>query len=299
MQINRNRPSLLTTSQQTKNLALGLLFSSVISLLAYRRRSLSRSGVLGAILSGTSTFGLGGWSWGLGLIYFFVSSSLFSHFKAQQKEQTAADKFSKGNQRDLGQVLANGGVGVLLTLAYASTQNAEARQILEAGYVGSLASATADTWATELGVLSSTTPRLITTGQPTTPGTSGGITPLGIAASASGALSLGLVFWLLKRGKSPFILPWIALLSGVAASLCDSYLGATVQAMYYCPACQKETERRIHSCGTQTQPLRGIPWFNNDVVNFLATLSGTIVAVLMRWSFGLLSKYTLKKAKRS
>ena len=270
-------------SRRNVQLGIGLLLSSTIGLLAYRRKSLSRSGVLGAILSGSSTFGLGGVTWGVSLIYFFVSSSILSHFKTAQKEKVAADKFSKGNQRDLGQVLANGGVGTLLSLAYASAKTDATRDLLEAGYVGSLATATADTWATELGVLSASAPRLITTGEPTTPGTSGGVTLPGTGAAAGGALSLGLVFSLLKRGKNSSSLPWIALVSGLAGSLCDSYLGATVQAMYFCPACQKETERSVHSCGTPTRPLRGLPWLNNDGVNFLATLSGTMIAMLLHW----------------
>jgi uncharacterized protein (TIGR00297 family) len=265
-----------------QQVALGLLLSSGIGLLAYRRKSLSMGGVVGAIFSGTSTFGLGGWSWGLSLIYFFLSSSILSHFKEAQKESTATDKFSKGSQRDLAQVLANGGVASLLSISARFIGSDSAQQILEAGYIGSLATATADTWATELGILATTTPHMITTGAATTPGTSGGITPLGTGAAAGGAFSLGLVFWLLQRHKSSPWLPWIALSSGLVGSLGDSYLGATVQAMYYCPHCQKETERTVHSCGTRTQPLRGIPWINNDVVNFLATLSGASVAMLMR-----------------
>src|SRR2546430_9070165 len=85
-------------------LLLGLLVSTAISLLAYRRRSLSRSGVAGAVVTGTTTFGLGGWDWGLSLIFFFVSSSVLSHFREREKAATTADKFSKGSRRDLGQV---------------------------------------------------------------------------------------------------------------------------------------------------------------------------------------------------
>ncbi|HKF36345.1 MAG TPA: DUF92 domain-containing protein, partial [Ktedonobacteraceae bacterium] len=75
-------------------LLLGLLLSAAISLIAYRRRSLSRSGVMGAIIAGTTTFGLGGWDWGLSLIFFFISSSMLSHFREREKAATAADKFS-------------------------------------------------------------------------------------------------------------------------------------------------------------------------------------------------------------
>lgn len=264
----------------TRRILLGLLFSTGISLVAYRRRSLSRSGIGGAITTGTATFGLGGWSWGLSLIFFFVSSSLLSHFREGEKALTAADKFSKGSQRDITQVAANGGLATLLALAYGLLRPQWLRHLLLAGYTGVMATATADTWATELGVLSTQTPRLITTGKPTSPGTSGGITLLGTGAAALGALASGLVFWLLQRcQKTLALLPVMGLVSGLAGSMADSLLGATVQAMYYCPTCQKETERHIHNCGTRTTPLRGIPWFNNDVVNFLATLVGGLVAM--------------------
>ena len=268
--------------QKLFRLLLGLLFSSIVGLLAYRRRSLTRSGVAGAIVTGTTTVGIGGWSWGFTLIFFFVSSSFFSHFRAREKAVTAEDKFSKGSQRDLSQVVANGGVATALALGYACAHESTLQHTLRAGYAGALATATADTWATELGVLSSQRPRLITTGKQTSPGTSGGITLLGTASSAIGSLALGTFFWLLQRKhKENFALPFIALSSGLLGSLFDSLLGATVQAMYFCPICHKETERRVHNCGNKTQLLRGLSWLNNDVVNFLSTLWGAVMAMLL------------------
>ncbi len=268
------------TTHTGKRLFLGLLFSTGIGLIAYRRHALSRSGIGGAIATGTITVGLGGWSWGLSLIFFFVSSSLFSHFRARDKEMTAADKFSKGSQRDIFQVFANGGLAASLAFSYGLVRSRWLRQLFQAGFTGAIATATADTWATELGVLSTQAPRLITTGRAVSPGTSGGITLLGTGASALGALASGLVFWLLQGcQKSLALLPFMALVSGLAGSIADSLLGATVQAMYYCPTCHKETERRIHSCGTTTTPLRGIAWCNNDVVNVLATLIGGFTAI--------------------
>jgi uncharacterized protein (TIGR00297 family) len=263
----------------------GLIFSSAIALIAYRRHSLNRSGVAGAIASGTTIFAMGGWTWGLSLVLFFVSSSLLSHFRERDKVEAAADKFSKGSQRDLGQVAANGGVATLIALGYGLTQSHALRESLQAGFVGALAAANADTWATELGVLSSQQPHLITTGRPVAPGTSGGITLLGSAAAALGAFFLGAGMWVMQGcRKSLASLPLIGLLSGLAGSFFDSLLGATVQAMYYCPVCDKETERRVHSCGTKTKPLRGISWINNDVVNFGATLFGALVAMWLHVS---------------
>jgi len=61
-------------------------------------------------------------------------------------------------------------------------------------------------------------------------------------------------------------------------ALFDSLLGATVQAIYYCPACQKETERNpVHSCGTETTQIRGWTWLGNDWVNFACGGFGVIV----------------------
>jgi uncharacterized protein (TIGR00297 family) len=268
--------------QKGRELLIGLISSSIISLLAYRRHSLNRSGTAGAIVTGTTVCGLGGWRWGITLIFFFVSSSLFSHFREQDKVRTVAEKFSKGSERDITQVAANGGIATLMATGYGVTQSAPLRELLEAGFTGAFATATADTWATELGVLSPVPPRLITNGKPVPPGTSGGITPLGTGMATLGALALGMVHWILHPSrKAHTALPFIALVSGLAGSLFDSLLGATVQAMYYCPTCDKETERRIHTCGTRTKSLRGISWMNNDVVNFLATLFGALMAIGM------------------
>ncbi len=273
--------SQLSRKQRT---LLAFLFSSGVALLAYRRRSLTRSGVAGAIITGTTTVSFGGWPWGFSLIFFFISSSLLSHFREHEKAALAEDKFSKGSERDILQVAANGGVATLLALGYGISSSSIVRRACEAGYVGAFATATADTWATELGTLSNQPPRLITTGKRIAPGTSGGITPLGTGVAAIGATALGLFYALLQRQRY-ITLSLIGLISGLAGSLFDSLLGATVQAMYYCPVCKKETERHIHNCGTQTIPLRGISWMNNDVVNFLATTFGAGVAMGIRALF--------------
>src|SRR3954462_13893815 len=97
----------------------GLIFSAVIGGAAYRRGALTLSGWLGAVITGTLTFGFGGWTWGLTLIAFFISSSALSHFRQARKQALAGEKFEKGGRRDLAQTLANGGIGAALALIYA------------------------------------------------------------------------------------------------------------------------------------------------------------------------------------
>ena len=258
---------------------LGLVLSVIIGYVGYRRQSLSGSGMLGAVLVGTLIFGLGGLAWGFLLVVFFVSSSALSHFKEAGKA-AVAEKFSKGSRRDLAQTLANGGVGALAAICNALWPH----PLWWAGYVGAIASVNADTWATELGVLSRTAPRLISTGKPVEPGTSGGLTAVGTLAALGGAALIGLVAagFDLAAGQPlarVVLLVIIASAAGLAGSLADSLLGATVQAIYYCDACHKETERHpFHSCGTPTRQIRGWRWMNNDWVNFLSSLVGALLA---------------------
>jgi len=260
------------------DLLLAFALSLIVVALAYWRGSLSRSGAAAALLVGTLTFGFGGLAWGILLLLFFVSSSLFSHFREEEKIQ-AAEKFDKGHQRDMGQVLANGGLGSLIALLSVLMPSAAWFPL----YIGVMATVTADTWATELGTLARRPPRLITSGQVVDVGTSGGVSPLGTAVSLIGGLIIGLIAGLLDPTMNLGIAMLIGALGGLTGSLIDSFLGATVQQIYYCDECQKDTERRIHKCGHETRPLRGWSWLNNDLVNLLASAAGGLVAVIL-WS---------------
>lgn len=269
-------------------LLLGLVLSALMAGVGYWRRALSSSGVLGAILVGTLIFGLGGWVWGLLLITFFISSSWLSHYR-QVAKQAVAEKFAKGSRRDLGQALANGGLGAILAAVFARYPE----PLLFAGFIGAMATVNADTWATELGILSYIPPRLITTGEVVTPGSSGGVTRLGIWSSVAGALVIGAVAtaltqvvsllngngWSLQASSYTLL----AVAGGLAGSLFDSLLGATMQGIYYCVRCAKETESPVHYCGQTARPLRGWAWLNNDVVNFLASMVGGLVAASLAW----------------
>lgn len=279
-----------------QSIAAGLLLSSLVGLAGYWRGALSASGVLGAILIGTAIFGFGGVIWGALLVSFFVTSSFWSHFRARLKLRLA-DKFQKGSRRDLAQALANGGWAAFLATAFAVWHT----PLLFIGFIGALATVTADTWATEIGVLSSRTPRLITTGRPVPVGTSGGVTMLGTVTSLLGGAFIGAVaavliaiaafipmigagFAGLEPARALSALVVVAAVSGVGGSLFDSVLGATVQAIYFCDFDEKETERRIHGCGRATRLLRGYRWMDNDLVNFLSSVLGSGLAILL-WRY--------------
>ena len=262
----------------------GVCLSGVVAMAGYKRFALSDSGALGALVVGTLVFGFGGWVWGLMLIGFFVTSSSLSRYRREEKEAAAA-KFAKGSQRDLGQVLANGGIGAVLAILN-HVQPAETWLPL---YVGVMSAVTADTWATEFGVLSKGMPRMITTWKRVSAGTSGAISLRGSAASLLGGLFIGALALLLlavdslarRMGFLPasIWLPLVAAAGGTAGSLTDSLLGATLQGIYRCDQCDKETERRVHVCGQATTRVRGWAWLSNDWVNLISSLVGGGVAL--------------------
>lgn len=259
-------------------LLIGLLLSALIAWLGYRRGSLSGSGVVGALITGPLIFGLGGWEWGLLLLAFFVSSSGLSHYRERDKEQLA-EKFAKGHRRDLGQALANAGAAATLAIVHLFWPS----PLLFVACAGAMATVNSDTWSTEVGVLSRRLPRLITTGRSVEVGTSGGVSGLGLAIGLAGAAFiavLGAGGALLAGEGGPVAAAALvgATFGGVAGSLFDSLLGATLQAIYWCDRCGKETERRVHRCGTVTRRVRGLSWLSNDAVNFAASLVGAAVA---------------------
>jgi len=262
------------------SLGLGIAFGIVVAGLAWKAGVLSPSGAFAAAISGGLIFGLGGLDWAVLLLLFFVSSSLLSRAFGRRKA-TLNEKFSKGHQRDWGQVLANGGLGAGLVILAAISQE---QGLWWAAFVGTMAAVNADTWATELGVLSPTPPRLVTTGEIVEKGTSGGMTILGSLASLAGAALIGLGAAVLRPEMGVGLSLAVAAGGGMLGSLVDSLLGATLQAIYFCETCQKETERYPrHSCGTETRQVRGLSWLNNDWVNFLCALFGAGGAALL-WS---------------
>lgn len=264
---------------------VGALCALLVSGAAYLKRSLSLSGMVAAAVMGTVYYGAGSLFWFGLLLLFFISSSVLSHYRGDRKEELERS-YAKSGRRDAGQVLANGGLGMLACLGNWIWPDPGWGWF----FVGTMAAVTADTWATELGGLSRTAPRSIVTGRRIPPGTSGGVTLLGSAAALAGAVFIGGGAWLLLAwtgdaaggepagtgtGTGAFgLVRWALIggLSGLFGAFADSWLGATVQWMHRCSVCGKEVEVASH-CGRETVPVRGFRWMNNDAVNLLSSLA--------------------------
>lgn len=249
-------------------------FSFLLAYLAYRLKALTIGGAAGAMLLGSIVFSIGGIIWVIPMATFFVLSSILSKI-GKLKRTILKGMIEKGSQRDILQVYANGGVSLIMAILFHFT----GIDLFYLMFLGSLASATADTWGTEIGTFSRSEPRHILTFSKVPIGTSGGVTALGTSGFFMGAgiLTLSGIFPFSGSILQLFI---IVAISGIIGALIDSVVGATIQAQYRCPHCQKTTEKLLHCGNYKTALITGIRWIDNDVVNLICTSSGALFVLL-------------------
>jgi len=268
-----------------ENLILGVIISTPIAIFALKKKHLTKGGVIVAFMIGTLIIAFGGKTWFVLIATFLLSSSLITKYKANLKE-AFNEKFQKGGTRDGMQVLANG----LVPAIFAVIEGFVGLDLFFFAYIGAVATVTADTWATEIGVLNKTPPRLITTLKVVEPGTSGGVSKLGTLATILAGATIGITAIMFRSiaflmtgahisllYMSSFLI--VSILAGLVGSFTDSLLGATVQGIYYCDYCNKETEKKIHSCGHKTRKIRGYTWLDNDMVNLISALVGAFFSM--------------------
>lgn len=260
----------LVPSSLTVRLALGAALALLVAAAAQRAHSLTSRGALAAIVVGVCAVAAG-WSWAALLLFFFLTSTALTTLEAETKAERSKGRMAKTGARDAAQVIANGGVFAVAAAAFTTWPSSA----LDAFALGGLATATADTWATEIGLLAPQAPRSIVTRAPVEPGTSGGVTTAGLLAGCAGALSIACVATLVRHGG---VVAIAAATGGVAGLLTDSVVGATLQARYHCARCDTATERTVHVCGAPTRHAHGWRVLDNDGVNFLATAIGAGVA---------------------
>lgn len=220
------------------HLFVSLTAATIVSVIARRKHWLTPGGTIAATLIGTIVFGFGGWRMAALLLMFFVSSSLLTRLHAARKLHP---EHRRG--RTAGQVLANGTIAALAAIWYSITLS----PVAFAAFTGAIAASTADTWATEIGLLSTAAPRLITTWAKVPLGTSGAVTLLGTIGgiAGAGAIAFTAFYWM----KMPVL---TILAAGVIAMFADSALGATLEGRW--------------------------PWMTNDMVNLISTASGAVIA---------------------
>jgi uncharacterized protein (TIGR00297 family) len=243
-------------------LAVAIVIAGSVSLVGWRLGWLTLGAAGTALGVGVAVSWGAGWPGLMLLGTFFVTGSLLSRGPVARP-------------RTVLQVVANGWTaaagGILM------------RVVPAMGWVvlaGGLAAAQADTWATELGMRVPATPVLLTTGRAVPPGTSGGVTWVGVGAGVGGAGLIAALAALVHQ--QPTDAMWITV-AGVTGMFADSLLGATVQARYACRRCGMLTETRRHrACDAAADHRSGLPWMTNDTVNLLGSGVGAALAVVAR-----------------
>jgi uncharacterized protein (TIGR00297 family) len=247
---------------------LSILFLCVISVYF---RLLTLRGGLGAFLTGLFIYLAFGWRGLVILGIFFLTSSLLTKWKKELKRDPHAIDTEDQQGRTAGQVFANGGAGLVMAMGYLWVSD----MIWMIMFAGAFAAATADTWASEVGVLSRKRPFHLKEWRLTEPGLSGAVSLLGTIAAAAGASLIAYVFFLLYPSTEPFL--FFIAAAGFLGNLADSFLGAWFEQRYYCEVCKKGTEAVFH-CQTKTKKIFGYHWMTNNRVNFLSTIIGAGIA---------------------
>ena len=209
----------------------------VIALITYLRKALDLFGSIFMIIMGIIIIFTAGANWLILIFIFLILGLISTKYKHQYKKDIGIYE----GTRSLKNVISNG----IVPFVMAAFGN-------YGGFIGSIATATADTLASEIGVTQQ--PRLITTLKKVSPGTDGGISVLGTVAGIIGAGIIGVAAYLLGIFPDPYVTLKIAIIAGTVGCFVDSILGATLERRHY---------------------------ISNEYVNLIATITGAALGIIM------------------
>ncbi|KAL7592343.1 protein PGR [Lactuca sativa] len=275
---------------QLVQVMIAVLISSLIALRAYRKNSLDVSGAFAGFFVMAVHLSVN-YRFGAMLLAFFFTSSKLTKMGEDRKRTLDAD-FKEGGQRNWIQVLSNGGIASVLVIAFwglttsqdtcLDSKQSKIITALVGGLIGHYSCCNGDTWSSELGVLSDEQPRLITTFRPVRRGTNGGITKAGLVAAAAAGSVIGLAFILpgfFTKSctndaflKQLFVIP-LSAIAGLAGSLIDSILGATLQFSGFCSVRNKVVSKP----GPTVKRISGLSILDNNGVNLVSVFLTSVL----------------------
>tara|TARA_X000001036_G_scaffold405160_1_gene412975 strand:- start:1222 stop:1998 length:777 start_codon:yes stop_codon:yes gene_type:complete len=213
---------------------IGVSFS--LAFYANHSKVLDRGGSVLAFLICFISGVFGHWSWLLILLLFVGSSFLATRFAIVYKKALGVEESDEGT-RGGSNVISNGIIPPLIALSY-SFGLLTPEQALVA-FTTSMAAASADTMASEIGVLSPSPVMITNPRKVVAPGVDGGISFEGLTASFLSAVSISMLsyagFLVLIEESHSFYSSielnylFISVFFGFFGSVLDSFLGATLQ----------------------------------------------------------------------
>jgi len=223
------------------SILLGFLIMTVIGILSYKMNFVDKTGFLVGEIVGIVIWTFGGIGPFVMILGFFTASGLATKYKYRKKKRDGVAQEHSGRRgwkNILGSGLVPAILAVFLYLAHLADWNT---LIFYIAYASSVATVTADTLASEIGVLSKSRPRLITSLTRRVPrGTPGAISGLGLKVELITSLIFGFITALfaffpicISWNSTPFIevsetlslLP-VIMLCGFVGSNLDSLAGA-------------------------------------------------------------------------
>jgi len=246
-------------------IAIAVTFPLIIGMASYKLNAADLSGALAGVLSGLLMILFGGIGWFALLLVFFFLGTLFTKYKYKYKVEIGAAQNNEGS-RGYRNVFGNCLIPLIFVVAYGAIGSFRVpyvgeidKTIFIMGYLGAMATATADTLASEIGSTYKGQPRMITTLKKVKAGTDGAVSILGELAALFGSIAIAVVAIPLGVvGSNMYIAFAMAVLGGFLGTNIDSILGATFQ--------QKKL-------------------LTNEGVNFFATLVGGIIAMGLYYLF--------------
>lgn len=201
-----------------------LLGLAGLSILSYALRALDLLGAVASFFLGLEVALLGGVAWLAVMTVFPVVGVLATRVGHRTKMALRVAE-AQGGERSVGNVLGNGLAGALVALALLLDPLVPPKAAALA-FATAVAAVTADTLASELGVLARNARSILPPFGRAPAGTNGAVSLPGQLAAAAGAGLIALVAaWLLDLGS----LAWIAAAFGFLGCQLDSILGATLE----------------------------------------------------------------------
>tara|TARA_B100000609_G_C17204189_1_gene429928 strand:- start:30 stop:797 length:768 start_codon:yes stop_codon:yes gene_type:complete len=170
------------------NLLISVALVMILMVISRIRKILNESGTWAAAIMGLVVAIGGHWTWLVTLLAFLSAGFFVTRWRYDEKKEMGFNEGEDG-ERDWTNVISNGGVPMLISLYAFMTED---WQELLPIFVASVAVATSDTFASEVGCLDNRV-YMITTLKKCEPGLNGGFSPNGQIAALVGALLISLV----------------------------------------------------------------------------------------------------------
>ncbi len=236
---------------------MGLTF--IIVFFAWKLNALTNDGVVSAFMTAVTLFGIGCIYLWTSLITFFILGSIQSKIKNSRKKDAEEVEMQTGT-RNWVQVICN---SIPATIFVWAALFSDQKEIFLFAAFACFSAAAADTFSSEIGMLSKQKTFNIINFKKIEPGLSGGVTFLGLFAGLLGSAILSL-FALPVFGLKKYI---VLVLLGFAGCILDSILGATIQRKYISLS-GKLTEKNIEK-DVKLKLFSGISCVDNNIVNLL------------------------------